>query len=427
MDEQAGFILDNVKKHHELFSNSLPMIASENIISPLARQMLIADFCCRSAPGDPKNRLYQGNEFVDEVELMTQELAKELFKAPYVDVRPISGAVANLGVLMALAKPGDNVTMVEVSEGGRVSSAKSGCVGVRGCNLIPYPWDEDSMNIDVDASIKMLRHVKPKIALFGQSLFLFPTPLKELRDALVENVEFIWYDGAYVLGLIAGGKFQDPLREGVEIMTGSTHKTLPGPQHGIILANPKADQTEHELGRGVFPGVVSNHHLHAMAALGITLAEHISFGKDYADQVVRNAKALGQALNERGFKVLCPNLGFTESHIVAVDVSDHGGGKDVVEKLERANIIANKNTLPQDTGDDPQRPSGMRLGTQELTRLGMKEGNMGEVAELIKRVVVNREDPKLVKESVIQMRKDFNTIHYCFTEGAEAHRYYEIV
>jgi len=427
MDEHAEFILQNVEKHHELFGSSLPLIASENLVSPLARQMLVSDFCDRYAEGAPGARYYQGNVFVDEVETRTMELAKELFKAPYVDVRPISGAVANLGVLFGLAKPGDNVTVVEVSEGGHISSAKFGCVGVRGCNPIPYPWDDENMNIDVDATIKMLKHVKPKIALFGQSLFLFPTPLKELQDTLQENAGHVWYDGAHVLGLIAGGKFQDPLREGAEVMTGSTHKTLPGPQHGILLANPKDDKTERKLGRGIFPGVVSNHHLHAMAALGITLAEHIKFGKDYADQIVRNAKALGQAMNERGFKVLCPHLSFTESHTIAVDVSEYKDGKEVVEKLEKANIIANKNMIPKDKGGNPQRPSGIRLGAQELTRLGMKEGNMSEVAELIKRVVINRERPELVKSDVATLRKDFNTIHYCFTEDIEAYKFHRFV
>ena len=426
MDDNAKFILENVEKHHKLFGSSLPMIASENVISPLARQMLMTDLCDRYAEGDPGNRYYQGNEFVDQVEIRTVELAKELFNAPYVDVRPISGTVANMGILFGLAKPGDNVTVVDVSEGGHISSARFGGVGLRGCKSIPYPWDEENMNIDVDAAAKLLKHVRPKLALFGQSLFLFPTPLNELRDALQEAGSTVWYDGAHVLGLIASGRFQDPLREGAVVMTGSTHKTLPGPQHGIVIANPKDEKMTRKLGRGVFPGVVSNHHLHAMAALGVTLAEHLKFGKDYTGQIIKNAKALGQALHERGFNVLCQHLGFTESHCIAVDVSDHGGGKEAVEKLEGAHIIANKNLIPKDKGGNPQNPSGLRFGTQELTRIGMKEGQMSEVAELIKRVVVNREAPKLVKADVAELRKDFNTIHYCFTEGVDAYKLHEI-
>jgi glycine hydroxymethyltransferase len=229
----------------------------------------------------------------------------------------------------------------------------------------------------------------------------------------------VWYDAAHVLGLIAGGEFQDPFREGVDIITGSTHKTLPGPQHGILLAEPPDDKVAKRLLRGVFPGVVSNHHLHAMAALGITLAEHIEFGRDYASQVVRNARALGQALYERGVRVVCEHLGFTRSHALAVDVSGHGGGAEVALRLENASIVANKNLMPEDTS--PVRPSGIRLGSQELTRLGMRESHMGEVAALIARVVVDGEEPATVARDVAALRADFQTIQYCFRAGAPAH------
>ncbi|MCK4266324.1 MAG: serine hydroxymethyltransferase, partial [Thermoplasmata archaeon] len=254
---------------------------------------------------------------------------------------------------------------------------------------------------------------------------LFPAPIKELQDALQEVGCYVWYDGAHVLGLIAGGKFQDPLREGAEIITGSTHKTFPGPQHGILLANPRSEKMERRLLSGVFPGVTSNHHLHAMAALGISLAEHIEFGAEYADQIIRNAKALGQAMYERGFGVFCEHLGFTESHALAIDVTDQGGGALVSQLMEDANMIANKNMLPWDT--KPKNPSGIRLGAQELTRIGMKESHMSEVAELIKRVAIDKEDPEKVKRSVIQLKGDFKKIHYCFHDGHPAYERFKLV
>jgi len=262
--------------------------------------------------------------------------------------------------------------------------------------------------------------VKPAVAAFGQSVFLFPTPLRELQDAFQDAGCRVWYDGAHVLGLIAGGKFQDPLHEGADVLTGSTHKTLPGPQHGILLSDREDEKFLKQLKRAVFPGVVSNHHLHAMAALGITLAEFLEFGRDYADQIVRNAKALGQALHERGIRVLAEKHGFTESHTIALDVAAQGGGAKVAADLERANIITNKNLLPWDTS--PVKPSGVRLGTQELTRLGMKEPQMREAADLIARVAAKGESPETVAADVSALRKDFNTIHYCFTKGADAHR-----
>ncbi|OGS48208.1 MAG: serine hydroxymethyltransferase [Euryarchaeota archaeon RBG_16_68_13] len=420
MNEDVAFIYDQVDRHHHWFSESLPMIASENVISPLARELLLTDFGDRYAEGLPRERYYQGNRFTDEVEIRVTELARKLFRVRHADPRLISGTVANMAVYFSLLEPGDIMTSVALSHGAHISSAKFGAAGMRGVNTVNYPFDLDRMNIDVDGTAKLIRLVKPKVAAFGQSLFLFPTPLKDLHDAFQEAGCRVWYDGAHVLGLIAGGRFQDPLHEGADVMTGSTHKTLPGPQHGILLSDSEDEKFVKRLQRAVFPGVLSNHHLHAMAALGVTLAEHLEFGRAYADQVIRNSKALAQALHERGIKVLAEKAGFTESHAVALDVSAQGGGARVSLDLEKANIITNKNLLPWDTS--PVRPSGVRVGTQELTRLGMKEPQMREVADLFARVVVKGEAPERVAKDISAMRKAFNTVHYSFTSGAEAHR-----
>ncbi len=424
MDEHVAFLNDQVDRHHAWFSQCLPMIASENIISPMAREMLLTDFGDRYAEGLPHERYYQGNTFVDEVEDRVVALAKTIFGVRHADPRLISGTVANMAVYFALLEPGDIMTSVALSHGAHISSAKFGAAGMRGVNNVNYPFDLDRMNIDVDGTAKLLRLVKPKVAAFGQSVFLFPTPLKELRDAFEEAGCRVWYDGAHVLGLIAGGRFQDPLHEGADVLTGSTHKTLPGPQHGILLSDSDDEKFIKRLQRSVFPGVVSNHHLHAMAALGITFAEFLAFGRDYAAQIVRNAKALAQALHERGVKVLAEKHGFTESHTIALDVASLGGGAKVARELEKANIITNKNLLPWDTS--PVKPSGIRLGTQELTRLGMKEPQMADVADLLARVAVKGDDPGPVAVDVAAIRKEFGTVHYCFTKGAEAHRRWRI-
>lgn len=420
MDEDVAFIDKQVDAHHEWFSRCLPMIASENVISPMAREFLLSDFGDRYAEGWPRERYYQGLIYVDEVEERVIALAQRLFRAHHADPRPISGTVANMAVYFALLNPGDIMTSVALSHGAHISSAKFGAAGLRGVHNINYPFDVERMSIDVDETAKLIRHVKPAVAAFGQSVFLFPTPLRDLQDAFQEARCRVWYDGAHVLGLIAGGRFQDPLREGADVVTGSTHKTLPGPQHGILLSDRDDEKFLKGLKRAVFPGVVSNHHLHAMAALGVTLAEALEFGREYADQIVRNAKALAQALHERGIRVLAEAHGFTESHTVALDVAAHGGGAKVSADLERANIITNKNLLPWDTS--PVKPSGVRLGTQELTRLGMKEPQMREAAELIVRVAGKGESPEAVAADVKALRKEFNTVHYCFTKGAEAHR-----
>jgi glycine hydroxymethyltransferase len=195
----------------------------------------------------------------------------------------------------------------------------------------------------------------------------------------------------------------------------------------LVVANPRDDKHARKLSSGVFPGVVSNHHLHSVAALVVTLAEHMEFGKAYASQVIRNAKAYGQALHERGIPVLCEHLGFTKSHQVAIDVSKLGGGRKVVEDMERANIIANKNLLPWDPNTKSMDPSGIRMGVQELTRIGMREHEMTEVAELMKKLIVDQRPIEEVREGVKNLRKGFGKIHYCFTEGAEAYKHYKIV
>jgi len=419
--ELAQSVRELTRSHNAWFKDSIPLIASENIMSPLAREVMNSDLHNRYAEGLPGKRYYQGNIFVDQIETLCENLAKEVFGCKFADVRSTSGTVANLAVLMALAKPRDKMTTVALSDGGHISHAKIGATGLRGVRTYSYPFDEKNMNIDVQGAKRLIREVKPKVALFGQSVYLFPTPLDEIKDVFAEVNCSTWYDAAHVLGLIAGGRFQDPLREGIDVVSGSTHKTLPGPQHGMIISDLSKDGLETSLRRGVFPGVTSNHHLHSVAALAVTLAETKEFGKAYADQTVRNAKALGQALHERGLDVLCEHLGFTESHTIVIDVEQYHGGAKVAKTLEEANIILNKNLLPWDS--DPVRPHGVRIGSQELTRLGMKEAQMVDVAELISRVVVKEEPPEKVKPDVVELKRQYTKLHFCFFEGEEAYDY----
>jgi glycine hydroxymethyltransferase len=413
------------RSHSTRFERSIPLIASENLLSPYAKELLISDFHSRYAEGLPGARYYEGNEQVDEVENLCLDLARRLFRCPFADVRPTSGTVANLAVLKALAEPGDLVGTSRLADGAHISSASFGAFGLRGVKPVYYTWDPERMTIDVARTREILRAVRPKLCLFGLSLFLFPMPIEELRPTLEEIGARGWYDGAHVLGLIAGGEFQDPLREGCSVLSASTHKTLPGPQHGILLSTAEDPELVKKLQSGAFPGVTSNHHLNAMAALTVSLAEHLEFGREYAHRTVANARALAQALHDRGFDVLAADLGFTRSHTIAVRVEKEGGGEAVAKRLADAGVIANKNLLPGDKS--PRHPGGVRLGTPEVTRVGMGEREMVRIAELFDDLLHRGKSTEDVARSASELKAGFTTLKYCFGAGEAAYRYYDLV
>jgi len=427
-------VLRLMEEHHNWFKSAIPLIASENVPSPAVREALTSDFGNRYAEGWPGERVYAGCKYIDQVELLCIELAKKLFKAEFADVRPVSGVVANLVAYTAFTKPGDRMLALSIPCGGHISMGKmelGGTAGaVRGLRVEYFPYNYEELNIDVDETRKKVEAMAkegdpPKLAVFGASVFPFPHPVKELAEVFQNVGAKIMYDAAHVAGLIAGGVFQDPLREGADVVTMSTHKTIPGPQHGMLVSwNKYADQ----LKRATFPGLVSNHHLHALAGVAIALAELLEFGVEYAKQIVRNAKALGQALYERGLNVLGEKKGFTESHVLIVDVTKYDYGNVIEKKLEEANIIVNRNLLPWDIkmGRHFTNPGGIRLGTSEVTRLGMKESEMVEIAELIKRVVIDKEPPEKVRMDVAELRKGFQKVNYCFDNVTEAYQYIKI-
>jgi len=373
--------------------------------------------------------------YIDQVERLCIDLAKELFKAEFADVRPVSGVCSNLVLYTVFTNPGDRMLALAIPSGGHISTGRkdfSGTAGaVRGLDVDYFAFDRKEMNIDIDKTKqKVEKMVKeenrpPKLAMFGGSLFLFPHPMKELADTFHSVGATVAYDAAHVAGLIAGGQFQDPLREGADAVSLSTHKTLFGPQGGTVLSFEKYGE---QIKKATFPSNTSNHHLHNVAGKAIAFAEMLEFGKQYAAQVVANAKALGQALHELGLSVLAEHKGFTQSHQIAVDVTKYGLGGDIEKALESANIIVNRQLLPGDiqAGRHYTNPSGLRIGTSEITRIGMKQTDMGVVAELIKRVVIEKQDAKKVRQDVVEFRKNFQKVHYCFESAKNAYEYIRI-
>ena len=415
LTENISYIQFQVSQHHKRFSDSIPLIASENLVSPLSMEMFSTDLHNRYAEGLPGKRYYEGNIDFDPIESHTENLAKRLFNAPFADVRPVSGTAANISALFTLAEPGDVFMAPELAAGAHISTQRFGAAGLRGLQTITYPSIPETMSIDTDLAISAIKKESPRICYFGQSVYLFPSDLRPMIEAARDVGASVMYDAAHVLGLIAGKKFQDPLGDGVDLVTASTHKTFPGPQHGIILANedvelPKGNSLHKTLRNKVFPGVHSNHHLHKVAALGVSLAEALEFQEDYAGQIIKNAKALAEGLWNRGMNVFASEHGFTESHTVLVDVSKFGGGADFSLRCEEQGLIMNKNMLPGDTS--AVYPSGIRLGTPELTRLGMLEDAMDEVAELISLVAKTGFDDE-VRERSKQLKLEYPKIKFC--------------
>jgi glycine hydroxymethyltransferase len=281
--------------------------------------------------------------------------------------------------------------------------------------IVDIPMDPVELEVDLDLFRKMAPLVRPKVVTLGVSMTLFPFPVRAMREVVADWGGHIFFDGAHQLGLIAGGQFQDPIREGASVLTGSAGKTFSGPQSGVIVWDDP--ELTVPLTHAIFPVLVATHQVNRVAALAVSAAEMLEFGKKYMAQIVRNAQALGAGLHRRGIPVLAAHKGFTHTQQVIADARQFGRGLEAAQRLARANLITNKNLIPGDRPEDWDRPSGLRLGTIEVTRLGMREAEMDQIAEFIARVLVEKAQPEDVVEDVIEFRQAYQTLYYCFDNG----------
>jgi len=392
---------------------TINLIASENVLSARARALLPSDFGHRYAEGHPEKgkRYYQGTRHIDVVEARTRDCMKELFGVRNAEVRTVSGTNANDVVFSSFVKPEDKVIVNSLEVGGHISHQPMGGMGKYTRNILRWPRDpKNGYAIDVAASKDLLAREKPKMVVLGKSLILLPEPAREIAAACKELGVLCVFDGAHVLGLIAGKQFQDPLAEGCDILLGSTHKTFFGPQRGVVLSNLEDDKWK-RIDKIAFPGSLSNHHLFTLPPLLVATYEMMEFGQAYAKQVVANARAFAKALAAAGFDVQLADHGHTASHQVAVDVRKQGGGRDCAQKLEDNDIICNYNLLPHDDPKAVMRPSGLRLGVQEMTHWGMKEAEMEEIARLFKECLIGG---RAVRGEVNRFRSRFVGVRYSF-------------
>ncbi len=383
--------LEHTMKLHEDWrvGECLNLIPSENQSSAHSRSALISDLGNRySAP----DKFYRGARFLDEVQALAEDVARKVFSARYADVRPLSGHTADMAVLLSLTSRGDTILSVSPENGGYPGISHQGLGKLLGLKNLYFPYDDALVNIDEKASKRLVEAEGPKVVFFGSSFIPFPHPVREVSSGHKEGV--CVFDGSHVMGLMAGGEFQDPLREGCSLLIGSTHKSLPGPQGGMILSN--SEEVFDSVSKSIYPGIVDNIHWNRVAALAITLIEMMQFGRSYAKAVVQNSQALGRNLDSLGVRVRGASQGFSKSHQVLLDY-DAKKLAFFAERLEQANIIID---------------NGGRIGTNEMTHMGFGVREMEEVAELISLILLGKKSPDLVKKRVHTLVKEFSEPKY---------------
>ncbi len=393
------------------------LLAPEAPTSPTVRALLSAEIGTRAAEGHigRVNRWFAGTQYIDEVEALCVELLKLAFRSRYADHRLMGSMLGNMAVYHAMAQPGDVIMSAAQPFGGHSSNRVDGPAGFRGLKILDIPFDPIELEVDLPAFAKAARQAQPKLVVMGMSMTLFPLPVREMSSIIAEWGGKFIYDGAHQAGLIAGGQFQDPLNEGAVVLTGSAGKTFSGPQSGIIvwndpeLAKPLADT--------IFPVLAATHQVNRVAALAVSAAEMLEYGKRYMAQIVKNSQALGKALDEHGIPVIGAKRGYSMTHQVIANVKQFGGGLEVAHCLAKANLITNKNLVPGDQPSDWDRPSGLRMGTIEVTRLGMNEADMATIADFIARVLVKNELPETVARNVEDFRLPMQTLYYNFDHG----------
>lgn len=366
--------------------NKLEMIASENFVSEAVMEAQGSVLTNKYAEGYSGKRYYGGCEYVDMVEDLAIARAKKLFGADHVNVQPHSGSQANFGVYFALLKPGDTIMGMNLSHGGHLTHGSPVNVSGTYFNIVPYGVNAETQQIDYDEMRNIALETKPKMIIGGGSAYSRIIDFKKMADIAHEVGAILMVDMAHFAGLVAAGLHPNPV-EYADVVTTTTHKTLRGPRGGMILCKEKYAKA---IDKAIFPGIQGGPLMHVIAAKAVAFGEALQPAfKEYAQQVVKNAKVLAAALEKEGFLIVS---GGTDTHVMLVDVRSCGlTGKVAEFLLDEVGITCNKNTIPFDP-ESPFVTSGIRLGTPALTTRGLKEADMEEIASIIALVLKNSED-----------------------------------
>jgi glycine hydroxymethyltransferase len=398
-----------------LTCQALCLYPGANIMSPRVMALLASPAAARASEGHPGAKYQTGLRWVEEAEVLASELVGRVFEARYAEVRALSGSMANLAVLNGLTEPGDTIFSLTIPAGGHISHAQVGAAGYRRMDIHEIPYDPYGWAIKLDELHREVKAHPPKMIIVGASLILFEYPLTEIRAIADEVGALVLYDAAHVAGLVAGGVWQHPLKEGAHIMTASTYKSFAGPPGGIVLTDN--EEIARLVDRAIFPGLTANFHTNRMAALIVAAAEILEFGKSYAQACVSNAKALALAFKQAGLEIVGELHGFSDGHMLALDMANQGGGKAAVKALEAASIICNMNLLPWDPPRLVRNPSGVRLAVHEVTRWGMGLAEMEQIAGFFSSVLLEKRSPQAVAANVRELKACFNQVQYCFPIG----------
>ena len=416
-DKQIEELIKAEKKRQ---TDGLELIPSENYVSSDVLQALGSVFTNKYSEGYPGRRYYGGQENTDQVEQLAIDRAKKLFKADHANVQPHSGAQANEAVYYAWCEPGDTILAMDLAHGGHLTHGAPVTRSAREYNFIRYGIKNiDTGEIDYEEIRQLALKYKPKIILAGFSAYPRELDYEKFAEIGNEVGAMLMADMSHIAGLIVSGVAKNPFDYGFHVITTTTHKTLRGPRGGMILSrgivgNPlkKTEKTLENLptliDRAVFPGTQGGPHMHTIAAKAVAFGEALQPEfKDYAEQIVKNAKRLAEELQKRGFKLV---TGGTSNHLILTDIHSSFGidGKEAEIAMDKIGLTLNANAIP----DDPLprfRPSGIRLGTPAVTTRGAKEDDMEKIAEWMRRSIDNRDNDEVLAE----LRKE--VVEFCHT------------
>jgi glycine hydroxymethyltransferase len=393
------FSLIEEEKKRQL--DTLEMIPSENYISDGVMKALGSELNNKYSEGYPGKRYYGGNFVIDKIEELAIDRAKKLFGAEHVNVQPYSGSPANMAVFFALLNPGDKFMGMELSQGGHLTHGSPVNFSGKIFKAVHYGVDRETEQIDYDYVRKLAKQEKPKMIISGFTAYPRTIDFKEFDSIAKEVGAYSFADISHIAGLIAGEAHPSPLPF-TDVVTTTTHKTLRGPRGAMIMCKSALAS---KIDKAVFPMLQGGPHNHSIAAKAVAFEEAMQPGfKEYARQIVKNARALADTLSREGFRLVS---GGTDNHLILIDLTTLGvSGKEGEEMLDKAGITVNKNSIPYDTRK-PMDPSGIRLGTPILTTRGMKESEMNHIGELMADVILKKKDPSAVKQNVHELCSQF--------------------